>query len=74
MPNAVGSGSVISTIDDLIKWGNYLYKSSPKIITDAMLENYGADSDGDIINLGLNTQGSTNLGDFIGHQGDIDSL
>jgi hypothetical protein len=39
-----------------------------------MLENYGTDSDGDIINLGLNTQSSTHLGDFIGHQGDIDSF
>lgn len=74
MSNAVGAGSVISTRDDLIKWGTYLFKSSPKIIRDAMLENYGTDSDGDIINLGLNTQGSTHLGDFIGHQGDLDSF
>jgi CubicO group peptidase (beta-lactamase class C family) len=74
MSNAVGAGSVISTRDDLIKWGNYLFKSSPKVIRDAMLGNYGTDSDGDIINLGLNTQVSTHLGDFIGHQGDIDSF
>lgn len=74
MSNAVGAGSVISTRDDLIKWGNYLFKLSPKVIRDAMLENYGTDSDGDIINLGLNTQISTHLGDFIGHQGDLDSF
>ncbi len=74
MSNAVGAGSVISTRDDLIKWGNYLFKLSPKVIRDAMLENYGTDSDGDIINLGLNTQSSTHLGDFIGHQGDLDSF
>ncbi len=74
MSNAVGTGSVISTRDDLIKWGAYLFKSSPKVIRDAMLENYGTESDGDIINLGLNTQSSTHLGDFIGHQGDLDSF
>ncbi len=74
MSNAIGAGSVISTRDDLIKWGNYLLKSSPKVIRDTMLENYGTDLDGDIINLGLNTQISTHLGDFIGHQGDLDSF
>jgi CubicO group peptidase (beta-lactamase class C family) len=74
MSNALGAGSVISTRDDLIQWGTYLFKSSPKVIRDAMLENYGTDSDGEIINLGLNTQISTHLGDFIGHQGDIDSF
>ncbi len=74
MANAVGAGSVISTRDDLIKWGIYLFRSSPKVLRDAMLENYGTDPDGDIINLGLNTQVSTHLGDFIGHQGDLDSF
>lgn len=74
MSNAVGAGSVISTRDDLIKWGNYLFKAAPKVIRDTMLKNYGTDSDGDIINLGLNTQISTHLGDFIGHQGDLDSF
>ncbi len=37
-----------------------------------MLKNYGYDSDGDVINLGLGTM-DTCLGPFVGHQGDIDS-
>jgi len=74
MSNAIGAGSVISTSSDLIKWGNYLFKSAPKMITDVMLQNYGTDPDGDIINLGLATQYTNHLDCFIGHQGGIDSF
>jgi D-alanyl-D-alanine carboxypeptidase len=74
MSNVVGAGSVISTREDLIKWSNYFFKSAPKVLRETMLKNYGLDSDGDMIHLGLNTQVSTHLGAFIGHQGDIDSF
>ncbi len=74
MSNAVGAGNVISTRDDLMKWGNYLFKFAPKLIRETMLQDYGSDSDGDLINLGLNTQSTTHLGNFIGHQGSIDSF
>ncbi len=74
MTSAVGTGNVISTREDLIKWGNYLFHLAPKVITETMLQNYGADSDGDIINLGLSGQATNHLGDFIGHQGGIDSF
>ncbi|GAB4224411.1 MAG: hypothetical protein Tsb005_21530 [Gammaproteobacteria bacterium] len=68
MANAIGAGNIISTRGDLIKWGNYLFKSAPKVIRDAMLENYGVDPDGDIINLGFATADTRHLGDLIGHR------
>jgi hypothetical protein len=73
MANALGAGSVISTANDLIKWGKYLFKQAPKIVVETMLKNYGTDSDSDIINLGLGTQHTKYLGDLIGHQGVLDS-
>ncbi len=72
MANAVGPGNIISSVSDLIKWGEYLFKQAPKPIVNTMLKDYGKDPDGDIINLGLTTM-DTNLGSFIGHQGGIDS-
>ncbi len=72
MANAIGSGNVISTIDDLNKWADYLFNKAPKSICDLMLSNYGTDSDGDIINLGF-TQSETACGPLIGHQGGLDS-
>lgn len=72
MANAVGSGNIISTVSDLVKWGKYLFKQAPKPIVNIMLKDYGMDPDGDIINLGLGTM-DTCLGSFIGHQGGIDS-
>ena len=72
MTNAVGAGNVISTISDLVKWGEYLFKKAPRLIVDRMFKNYGKDPDGDIINLGFGTM-DTRLGPFIGHQGGLDS-
>jgi len=69
--NSIGAGNVVSTMDDLIKWGNYLFKSSPKIIRDAMLENYCTDSEGEIIHLGLGTDNKTG---YTGHLGRLDSF
>ncbi|MCP5506283.1 MAG: serine hydrolase [Chlamydiales bacterium] len=74
MANAVGAGNVISTGDDLMKWGAYFFKSAPKVIVDAILRNYGVDPDDDIINLGLATSQTDHLGELTGHQGGIDSF
>jgi D-alanyl-D-alanine carboxypeptidase len=73
MANAVGAGNVISTASDLAKWGTYLTSTAPKKITDIIFDNYGLDSEGDIINLGLSTLKTDHLGDLIGWQGGQDS-
>lgn len=74
MSNALGAGNVISTRSDLVKWGKYLFKRSPKVIRKLMLKNYGTDPDGSIINLGLATDKTARLGELISHQGAIDSF
>lgn len=74
MANALGAGNVISTPGDLVKWGRYLFKSAPKVIVNAMLEDYGTDPDGDVLNLGLSTTETSGLGEIIGHQGSLDSF
>lgn len=71
MSHAIGSGSVISTSADLIKWGNYLFKDAPKVIRDNMLHDYGSIDSG-IINLGLGVQDTPQLGKWIGHCGGIE--
>lgn len=70
MSHIVGSGGVISTSADLIKWGNYLFKVAPKEIVDVMLKDYGT-SDVGRINLGLFTKDSQ-LGKLIYHDGHLE--
>jgi len=72
MANAMGAGSLISTVSDLQRWGAYLFQKAPKNLVGIMLRDYGKDPDGDNIHLGLNTMASC-LGPLIGHQGGIDS-
>ena len=71
---AVGAGNVISTGADLMKWGRYLFKEAPEEVREVMLKDYGEDSDGDRINLGLSTEETQKLGPLIGHQGSLDSF
>jgi CubicO group peptidase (beta-lactamase class C family) len=73
MANAVGAGNVISTINDLAKWGTYLTSKVHKEIRDLIFDNYGLDSEGDIINLGLSTSKTDRLGNLIGWRGGQDS-
>jgi hypothetical protein len=73
MANAVGTGNVVSTANDLAKWGAYLTSKASKEITDLIFDNYGLDTEGDIINLGLSTSETDHLGDLIGWRGGQDS-
>ncbi len=73
MGNAVGTGNVVSTANDLAKWGAYLTSKASKEITTLMFDNYGLDDDEDIVNLGLTTSETDHLGDLIGWQGGQDS-
>lgn len=74
MANALGAGNVISTKNDLVKWGRFLFKKAPKNITDIMLKNYNTNQEEDAINLGLRTEHTAQLGDLIKHKGSIDSF
>lgn len=74
MANALGTGNIISTAEDMTKWGQHLFKNASKKIVDVMLKNYGEEPDGDISNLGLGTQQTEKLGKLIGHTGSQDSF
>lgn len=73
MANAVGTGNVVSTADDLAKWGAYLTSKASKEITTLMFDNYGLDDDEDIVNLGLTTSDTDHLGALISWKGGQDS-
>ena len=73
MANAVGTGNIVSTANDLARWGAYLTSKASKEITTLMFDNYGLDDDGDIVNLGLTTSDTDHLGDFISWKGGQDS-
>ncbi|OGT37596.1 MAG: hypothetical protein A3F11_10195 [Gammaproteobacteria bacterium RIFCSPHIGHO2_12_FULL_37_14] len=70
--NAIGTGNIISTSEDLLSWNKYLYSESNAEIRKIMLKGFFQDEDGDIVNLGLTTS-QTNFGPLIGFQGGQDS-
>lgn len=72
MANAKGAGNVISNILDLSRWHHFFYKQMPNHLRDIILKDYGQDSDGDTILLGM-ARMSSRKGNVTGWQGGIDS-
>lgn len=72
LSNAIGTGNVISSTADLIKWNNYFHKKANPELRKIMLKNYFQDEDGGWDNLGLSTE-PTDYGPLIGFQGHLDS-
>lgn len=71
MSNAIGTGNVISSTSDLIKWNHFLHKELKPQLKKIMLQNYFQDDDS-WINLGLSTE-ETKYGSLTGFQGGLDS-
>ncbi|CAM2757392.1 serine-type D-Ala-D-Ala carboxypeptidase [Legionella steigerwaltii] len=72
MSNAVGTGNIISSSADLIRWTNYFYTKAEHELRSIMLKNYFEDEDGNWEHLGLSTE-LTSLGPLIAFQGGQDS-
>lgn len=72
MTNAIGTGNLISSSEDLMSWHKFFYSESNAEIRKVMLKEYLPDEDGDIVNLGLSTS-QTNFGPLVGFQGGQDS-
>lgn len=70
--NVLGSGGIISTAEDMLRWNHYLYKAMKPDLRTIMLQNYGQDNEGDILHLGFTTS-ETDMGALTGFQGGLDS-
>lgn len=72
MHNAIGTGNIISSSSDLIKWNKYLHETIEPELAQLIFEKYCRDEE-DWIHLGLSSE-ETTLGPLIGFQGGLDSF
>lgn len=72
MHNAIGTGNIISSSADLIKWNKYLHETLEPELKQLIFEKYCRDEES-WIHFGLTTE-ETSLGPLIGFQGGQDSF
>ncbi len=70
--NLIGTGNVISTAEDLLKWNAFFYNDVDASIRDFMLLDHAVDVFGDVMRIGMSSDSDFKFKD-IGMSGNVDS-